>query len=41
MGRKAIKIYGVNHDPMLQESERPGSVTRAILNRAASTDSGI
>uniref|UniRef100_A0A915LLC0 G protein-coupled receptor kinase n=1 Tax=Meloidogyne javanica TaxID=6303 RepID=A0A915LLC0_MELJA len=41
MGRKAIKIYGVNHDPMLQESERPGSVTRAILNRASSTDSGI
>ncbi|KAL3116077.1 hypothetical protein niasHT_007377 [Heterodera trifolii] len=41
MGRKAIKIYGVNHDPMLQENERPGSVTRAFLNRAASVDSGI
>ena len=41
MGRKAIKIYGVNHDPMLTESERPGSVTRAILNRASSVDSGI
>uniref|UniRef100_A0AC35FTI9 G protein-coupled receptor kinase n=1 Tax=Panagrolaimus sp. PS1159 TaxID=55785 RepID=A0AC35FTI9_9BILA len=41
MGRKAIKIYGVNHDPMLTESERPGSVTRAFLNRASSVDSGI
>uniref|UniRef100_A0A915CVK6 G protein-coupled receptor kinase n=1 Tax=Ditylenchus dipsaci TaxID=166011 RepID=A0A915CVK6_9BILA len=41
MGRKAIKIYGVNHDPMLTESERPASVTRAFLNRASSVDSGI
>uniref|UniRef100_A0A7E4W002 G protein-coupled receptor kinase n=1 Tax=Panagrellus redivivus TaxID=6233 RepID=A0A7E4W002_PANRE len=41
MGRKAIKIYGVNHDPMLTESERPGSVTRAFLNRASSIDSGL
>uniref|UniRef100_A0AC35TPN5 G protein-coupled receptor kinase n=1 Tax=Rhabditophanes sp. KR3021 TaxID=114890 RepID=A0AC35TPN5_9BILA len=42
MGRKAIKIYGVNHDPMLQESqERPASITRAYLNRATSVDSGI
>ncbi|CCD63981.1 G protein-coupled receptor kinase 2 [Caenorhabditis elegans] len=41
MGRKAIKIYGVNHDPMLSESERPGSVTRAFLNRASSVDSGV
>ncbi|KAH7731468.1 G-protein-coupled receptor kinase [Aphelenchoides avenae] len=41
MGRKAIKIYGVNHDPMLAESERPASVTRAFLNRASSVDSGI
>ncbi|KAE9553206.1 hypothetical protein FO519_003602 [Halicephalobus sp. NKZ332] len=41
MGRKAIKIYGVNHDPMLTESERPGSVTRAYLNRASSVDSGL
>uniref|UniRef100_A0A914E8L4 G protein-coupled receptor kinase n=1 Tax=Acrobeloides nanus TaxID=290746 RepID=A0A914E8L4_9BILA len=42
MGRKAIKIYGVNHDPMLMsEAERPNSVTRAFLNRASSVDSGI
>ncbi|KAI1721220.1 protein kinase domain-containing protein [Ditylenchus destructor] len=41
MGRKAIKIYGVNHDPMLTEAERPASVTRAFLNRASSVDSGI
>ncbi|KAK0421219.1 hypothetical protein QR680_015121 [Steinernema hermaphroditum] len=41
MGRKAIKIYGVNHDPMLSDAERPGSVTRAFLNRASSLDSGI
>ncbi|PAV58313.1 hypothetical protein WR25_14706 [Diploscapter pachys] len=41
MGRKAIKIYGVNHDPMLSESDRPGSVTRAYLNRASSVDSGV
>uniref|UniRef100_A0A0K0FEB8 G protein-coupled receptor kinase n=1 Tax=Strongyloides venezuelensis TaxID=75913 RepID=A0A0K0FEB8_STRVS len=41
MGRKAIKIYGVNHDPMLQEQERTNSVTRALLNRATSVDSGI
>ncbi|VDK51223.1 unnamed protein product [Anisakis simplex] len=41
MGRKAIKIYGVNHDPMLSENERPASVTRAFLNRTSSVDSGI
>ncbi|VDM39985.1 unnamed protein product [Toxocara canis] len=41
MGRKAIKIYGVNHDPMLSENERPASVTRAFLNRTSSLDSGI
>uniref|UniRef100_A0A0N4ZNT5 G protein-coupled receptor kinase n=1 Tax=Parastrongyloides trichosuri TaxID=131310 RepID=A0A0N4ZNT5_PARTI len=41
MGRKAIKIYGVNHDPMLQDQERSSSVARAILNRATSVDSGI
>lgn len=41
MGRKAIKIYGVNHDPMLSENERPGSVTRAFLNRTSSLDSGV
>ncbi|KAF8359609.1 grk-2, partial [Pristionchus pacificus] len=40
MGRKAIKIYGVNHDPMLAEGERPASVSRAFLNRTASLDSG-
>ncbi|MFH4974706.1 hypothetical protein AB6A40_001415 [Gnathostoma spinigerum] len=41
MGRKAIKIYGVNHDPMLNDNERPASVTRAFLNRTASVDSGL
>uniref|UniRef100_A0A9J2PYP6 G protein-coupled receptor kinase n=1 Tax=Ascaris lumbricoides TaxID=6252 RepID=A0A9J2PYP6_ASCLU len=41
MGRKAIKIYGINHDPMLSENERPASVTRAFLNRTSSLDSGI
>jgi hypothetical protein len=42
MGRKAIKIYGVNHDPMLVDAgDRPASVTRAFLNRASSLDSGI
>ncbi|VDD92480.1 unnamed protein product [Enterobius vermicularis] len=35
MGRKAIKIYGVNHDPMLHDQER----TRGFLNRASSVDS--
>lgn len=40
MGRKAIKIYGVNHDPLLNE-ERPGSVNRIFLNRASSVDSGV
>ena len=33
------QIYGVNHDPMLAEGERPASVTRAFLNRTASLDS--
>uniref|UniRef100_A0A1I7SR88 G protein-coupled receptor kinase n=1 Tax=Bursaphelenchus xylophilus TaxID=6326 RepID=A0A1I7SR88_BURXY len=41
MGRKAIKIYGINHDPMLNENDRPGSVNRMFLNRASSVDSGI
>lgn len=45
MGRKAIKIYGVNHDPMLAEhQQRPGSgrTSRgAFLARASSLDSGI
>uniref|UniRef100_A0A914URG2 G protein-coupled receptor kinase n=1 Tax=Plectus sambesii TaxID=2011161 RepID=A0A914URG2_9BILA len=45
MGRKAIKIYGVNHDPMLAEhQQRPGSGRNsrgAFLNRASSLDSGI
>ncbi|KAI6171325.1 G protein-coupled receptor kinase [Aphelenchoides bicaudatus] len=42
MGRKAIKIYGVNHDPMLlSENERPSSVNRMFMNRASSVDSGV
>lgn len=41
MGRKAIKIYGVNHDPMLTESDRPGSVTQTFFNHASSVDSSI
>lgn len=41
MGRKAIKIYGVNHDPMLDDNERLASVTKALLNRTPSLDSGI
>lgn len=41
MGRKAIKIYGVNHDPMLNDNERPASVTKAFLNRTSSLDSGV
>lgn len=40
MGRKAIKIYGVNHDPLLND-DRPGSVNRIYLNRASSVDSGV
>lgn len=37
MNRKAIKIYGVNHDPML--AERHGSARqRGFLNRASSVD---
>lgn len=38
MGRKVIKIYGVNHDPMLSEADRPNSVTR-YMNRTSSVDS--
>uniref|UniRef100_A0A915Q803 G protein-coupled receptor kinase n=1 Tax=Setaria digitata TaxID=48799 RepID=A0A915Q803_9BILA len=41
MGRKAIKIYGVNHDPMLDDNERLASVTKALLNRTPSVDSGV
>lgn len=39
MNRKAIKIYGVNHDPML-EPQRPnsGRTSRGFLNRASSVD---
>ncbi|WKX99411.1 hypothetical protein Q1695_014360 [Nippostrongylus brasiliensis] len=40
MGRKAIKIYGVNHDPMLSEADRPASVTK-YMNRASSVDSTV
>ncbi|KAM3715888.1 G protein-coupled receptor kinase [Dirofilaria immitis] len=41
MGRKAIKIYGVNHDPMLDDNERLTSVTKALLNHTPSFDSGV
>lgn len=41
MGRKAIKIYGVNHDPLLDDNERIASVTKALLNRTPSVDSGV
>ncbi len=44
MGRKAIKIYGVNHDPMLVEHEQRGGsgrASRGFINRASSLDSGI
>ncbi|ETN85897.1 kinase domain protein [Necator americanus] len=40
MGRKAIKIYGVNHDPMLNEADRPASVSK-YMNRASSVDSTV
>ncbi|EYC17852.1 hypothetical protein Y032_0029g1911 [Ancylostoma ceylanicum] len=40
MGRKAIKIYGVNHDPMLSEADRPASVSK-YMNRASSVDSTV
>ncbi|KAJ1367795.1 G protein-coupled receptor kinase 2 [Parelaphostrongylus tenuis] len=40
MGRKAIKIYGVNHDPMLNEPDRPASVSK-YMNRASSVDSNV
>ncbi|VBB32427.1 unnamed protein product [Acanthocheilonema viteae] len=41
MGRKAIKIYGVNHDPMLDDNERIASVAKTLLNRTSSVDSGV
>lgn len=46
MGRKARNVYGINHDPLLQDSDtRPSSVTRSFLQRseirAQSVDSGI
>ncbi|VDK72020.1 unnamed protein product [Litomosoides sigmodontis] len=41
MGRKAIKIYGANHDPMLDDSERVAPVTKTLLNRTSSLDSGV
>ncbi|VDN51323.1 unnamed protein product [Dracunculus medinensis] len=41
MGRKAIKIYGVNHDPMLAENERLVTLKGQFHNRTSSVDSAI